>query len=100
MSESKHTPGPWTAAEADQLGGWSVTAPDPFEGAEPGDLYNITGGTMTDANARLIAAAPDLLQALREVLASVPLADEPEFADRFAAATHIAFAAIRKAQGG
>lgn len=56
---AKHTPGPWKA------GSKSVTAPE-TEDRSPLDV-RIFGGNSDDnrANARLIAAAPDLLLALR-----------------------------------
>lgn len=49
----------------------------------------------SDANARLISAAPDMLEALRELLADRYLSD-PVNADRMAKAR----AAVRKATGG
>lgn len=64
---SKHTPGPWKA------GFRSVTAPETED-----DLalnVRIIGGNpkVDRANARLIAAAPDLLAALEETLAAAVL---------------------------
>lgn len=50
---SKHTPGPWKAYEG-RLGMWSIA----------GELANIE---MTEANARLIAAAPELLAAAKKI---------------------------------
>ena len=67
MSESKHTPGPWTQ-------GWSKSGIDcvwldgktePEIGMGDDDEWIDCG---TEANARLIAAAPDLLNALEAVL--------------------------------
>lgn len=62
MAEHKHTPGPWF------IDGDDIRAPDgdddPWYVAEV-----ITGcgpGDATPANARLIAAAPDLLEALKD----------------------------------
>jgi len=62
MSKSKHTPGPWAAGRRG--------VPDP-KGREwevrDGEGWPITGWgcvRQTEANARLIAAAPDLLKAL------------------------------------
>lgn len=54
-----HTPGPWNAAPAPRLGfvAWTDAL---------GDLPNT--GEEGDANARLIAAAPDLLAALRALV--------------------------------
>lgn len=65
---SKHTPGPWSY---NYIGSHGYCI---YEGATPGGkhiglsiLYKKDGG---EANARLIAAAPDLLEALRVVLNS------------------------------
>jgi hypothetical protein len=70
MSESKHTPGPWTVD-------WSDDGPLIYTG----DLLiaSVSGSTehievpgldeqTTEANASLMAAAPDLLAALERVL--------------------------------
>ena len=63
---SAHTPGPWKAeySEGDE---WEVLA-----GANLPIAY-ISGwaGYSTEVNARLIAAAPDLLAALKAVLATM-----------------------------
>ncbi len=67
---AKHTPGPWKlegswSLEDQQLGGWISTAhPSPLFSLEP-----ITGtpeSIIADAN--LIAAAPELLAALKSLL--------------------------------
>lgn len=63
----KHTPGPWRIGKS---GG--VVSDAPIEGGVPGtadvDYYggHLICETVTSANARLIAASPDLLQALEE----------------------------------
>ena len=59
---SKHTPGPWTQ---DSLGGTTVWASGKRAVAQ------CTGFERSEnvANARLIAAAPELLDALRELVA-------------------------------
>jgi hypothetical protein len=59
---SAHTPGPWTAqawqhVTAHNADGFSVIV---------ADVKYVAGET--DANARLIAAAPDLLEALSDLL--------------------------------
>jgi hypothetical protein len=82
-----HTPGPWEAipdSREDSEGDWYVIAPDE-------DV--ITLG-LSEPDAALIAAAPDLLAALKGL---VGLADEGAmFSDRIA----LARAAIAKAEGG
>lgn len=58
--KAQHTPGPWN---------YFHTPNDPdftYEVTE--DVCAIYGGKSADANARLIAAAPELLQALQELL--------------------------------
>lgn len=75
---SKHTEGPWEYRRDGQtdivsLSAWLV----PPEPGEPGtpitvvDLLGAMGGENTEADAQLIAAAPDLLAACREALAEV-----------------------------
>ncbi len=58
---SAHTPGPWTAYEMTHYGepGTGFWHVDPI--GEPDD-------TWTEADARLVSAAPDLLDALKAVL--------------------------------
>jgi len=92
MSASKHTPGPWAAynlARGRILKSWRVRGP-----ASP--VCRIFGGQSSGdaevANARLIAAAPDLLAACQSVI------DSWERGDLAAAARQCA-AAIAKATG-
>ncbi len=65
---AKHTPGPWYphCAEADHCLSSSVW------GAEPGNQVAVIGGKKLDemnANAHLIAAAPAMYEALKNILA-------------------------------
>jgi hypothetical protein len=65
---SKHTPGPWTAEEAGRSGCWISTPVHPFTIVDSIDdecRHGAITGPNADANARLIAAAPDLLAALK-----------------------------------
>jgi len=103
MSGAKHTPGPWIAAAAiSSVVGLPVVAGkgslicnvnhahDPLHGKVAGDdAFN----REALANANLIAAAPDLLDALRNLVAVQPnlMANSAEIAD--------ARAAIAKAEG-
>jgi hypothetical protein len=62
----KHTPGPWVAECIGSNG----------DHENPQDIYEINGKTrvaefVTEANARLIAAAPELLDALVTLLDAV-----------------------------
>lgn len=57
---SKHTPGPWTHSKGERHDFFYIDSPD-------GDVVYVTGSLQPDhveANARLIAAAPELLEAL------------------------------------
>lgn len=99
---SAHTPGPWKATHNDDVPGfWSVSSPS-------GDvLYLSLQEEAVAANARLIAAAPDLLDALRwaanmaeEAVALRRDSDDPgdhEMLDHHEAALVTARAAIAKA---
>lgn len=63
----EHTPGPWQAT----TNAYGCNFVQRWEAGEPHDL--ICGGnshdTLTEANAKLIASAPELLEAAREVAA-------------------------------
>lgn len=63
-----HTPGPW---RVDKRGEVSVQGPDSFMVADCEILSirpNAPTGERCRANARLIAAAPDMLAALRDIV--------------------------------
>jgi hypothetical protein len=76
MSEVKHTPGPWVLQKRDEnifrivsscVWEWDIATVD-------NDVDCIRGGTNEDgislqsiANAKLIAAAPDMLSALQQI---------------------------------
>lgn len=116
-----HTPGPWVAhcmtlAEAKEEGWftWMTMGDDEF--AKPpdfrvGEVWKVTdnGGTTglpgsietTEANAYLIAAAPDLLSALKALglrFGALVLASG-DFSDANAKAIDAANAAIERAEG-
>jgi hypothetical protein len=81
-----HTPGPWKIAC--ESGDWFAT------------LNDYAPIPATEANARLIAAAPDLLEALRDVIGWVPGgAAEMWHTDAPTKAVERARAAIAKAEG-
>ena len=70
MSESKHTPGPWTACNGGRCQCKIVSCKDhpiakafSLEWGDPGLPYGYIDEGVAVANARLIAAAPDLLAA-------------------------------------
>ena len=67
MSDAKHTPGPW--AVSTQGVGFEVDSADGWQVAQAQQRHEDGRGkeaTMRLANARLIAAAPELLEALIE----------------------------------
>lgn len=90
----KHTPGPWVAK------GCAVTTSDPFTTFFTKES-RCTDGTQR-ANAHLIAAAPDMLQALGTALETFEWAKR-EGGDQYRHAvedlTHVVKQAIAKAKG-
>jgi hypothetical protein len=95
---TKHTPGPWTDKGTDWHG-WAVEYHDdcawcfvgPPKKTPVAIIIGKGVGMDIDANARLIAAAPDLMAALQGVVA---------VADRATVEFDAARAAIAKATGG
>lgn len=87
MSESKHTPGPWRLHAEHLRGGLyhSVSRPGVDDTI---DIHETDNG---EADARLIAAAPDLLAFAHYVLEMDPSSNAPLFEQ--------ARAAIAKAEG-
>ena len=73
MNEVKHTPGPWTAQRIDNSTGDTLYQCHVF--VEPGvcGLWSPPGNTETEANAHLIAAAPDLLAVIEDILVATNL---------------------------
>lgn len=76
--KAAHTPGPWTA-KANGYKGWEfkggylglIVGADGFEVfAGPASFHALRGRTPkeAEANARLIAAAPEMLAALKDIL--------------------------------
>ena len=105
MSNAKHTPGPWTYhkmeewTRAEDSGKISIIAHGPI--AYTGDNGNGPGNA--EANAALIAAAPDLLAALSELASycadalDAAVLSEEEMAEN--GLMGLAYAAIAKAEG-
>ena len=100
---NKHTPGPWRYYREN---GSPTTGQHMIAGATPGYLAEVRdcGSGDVQANALLIADSPDLLDALRELLAVAP--STPPAAglivgieQRHRAALDAARAAIKKATG-
>lgn len=75
---SKHTPGPWTIEPFDNFDK-SIVIREPGVAVDNDDVNHAEAA----ANARLIAAAPDLLAALRECLTVIdPEADPTHRSNR------------------
>lgn len=64
-TNSRHTPGPWTVDEPHQI--WSEKAREYVAITQVEDFETLPRDQV-EANARLIAAAPELLDALEECL--------------------------------
>lgn len=88
-TEQKHTPGPWTAEGFEGMG-WGIYATD----EEP--VVWEMGGIDNEANARLIAAAPDLLKACQAFVTAYEKSLQLEKTD---AALRLAKLAIAEATG-
>lgn len=99
MKQQTHTPGPWTVTGKDSFQDWQIQA-----GQESGYAMICTTLPYVDnpeANARLIAASPDLLAALEAHQAhgfGVPISDHPEAVAQRKIYAQIA-AAVAKAKG-
>lgn len=68
MSEAKHTPGPWEWEFIGTMGNWALLAPN----APPNHSVHVIGQPPPDTppspNMRLVAAAPELLEAVKSLL--------------------------------
>ena len=98
MSEAKHTPGPWeVVVPADGL--WP---PRVFSGSKFIGMVNNSDDTQEQrvADARLIAAAPDLLEALEpfDDAARDRAADASEWKDGDTVAVWVTIGDLRKAR--
>lgn len=93
-----HTPGPWEVAEAKRYeGGEPITEELFVRAPEDDDPATSSINEVAQANARLIAAAPDLLAALR--LAQAWFTARPAQRPDFTAVRDAMEAAIAKAEG-
>lgn len=72
MSEIvKHTPGPWNVEGPDWYGDFNIVPSHEALAIGAVVRNGMRDQGETEANARLISAAPDLLEALRELFATV-----------------------------
>ena len=103
---SKHTPGPWTIEGKTNAGGFQVSKPNRKDGTAFSTYWIASVGPSLDedqANAKLIAAAPDLLHAVRSLLEGLKPDAPGEFSFQGVAylervAIPRAIAAIKKAE--
>lgn len=92
MNERKHTPGPWGLSRSVQV--WVMAGP-----IHVATIPRAYDGDWSPANADLIAAAPDLLESLEELVALIHR--QHDFNDDGdGKAIDRAEAAIAKAKGG
>lgn len=98
---SKHTPGPWIASKSGCgiVRAGEVLIAIAYDGQRPHEReVSGTNKQIEDANAYLIAAAPELLQALRDILAYSGI--DPDADTRMGLReVNAARAAIAKAEG-
>jgi hypothetical protein len=77
--DTKHTPGPWVATTGNH-GEWNINSVDDDGGWAVAVVMGGAGledpNGRSDENARLIAAAPDLLEALTEARKGCKLLDD------------------------
>jgi hypothetical protein len=74
-----HTPGPWIADDNEGFGAWHIwSRMTPTGSGTPGPLVATVVGDSaeTDANAQLIAAAPELLLSLKETFKAASILAE------------------------
>lgn len=67
---SNHTPGPWTACNNDGYSIWRITSSERTIAEVVGDSAE------TEMNAHLIAAAPEMLELLAELVMKASAAEE------------------------
>jgi hypothetical protein len=91
---TQHTPGPWLYTQ-EGVDAFGIVKPDGYSIVHLAALHNSTSASELPANARLIAAAPDLLDALRGLIRDIGVSavyqDHPAY--------NAARAAIAKATG-
>lgn len=99
MTNAQHTPGPWEAIEVAE-GRFAIGAAYRDENNMP--MEGFIADVPVEANARLIAAAPKLLEALeRAVIETIDAFKDDPIGQEYTSAWIVqARAAIAKAKGG
>lgn len=93
--DSKHTPGPWYAKGSSENRAWEVAERNTGELVAELNTIDATG----EADARLIAAAPDLLAALRGLVRDIEGREKRTGITQMGTAIDAARAALAKAEG-
>lgn len=99
MSNAKHTPGPWQASPAHE--GRSISVETVGRASPSGVICSVHKwgiGGMGEANATLVACAPDMLETLKRIAEVLSDADRPLKA-KLEHAIFLAEAAASKAEG-
>jgi hypothetical protein len=91
---TKHTPGPWAVSDLTGRGSVDIVAELSGEG---NGWYEIACDITNEANARLIAKAPELLASLRWILSAADT--EPGMSVTYPAHLNIARALIAEIEG-
>lgn len=102
MSKTQHTPGPWSADTAGIIRAECSAQPLPFAIAVALSDADVGRGR-GDANARLIAAAPELLEALNAFLRAPSIGSSGPGSSTIVVQEfnlRAAWAAVAKATGG
>ena len=103
MSKAKHTEGPWTLRPLNkEIGEYEIIGPRHSDETGESEYIAVVCGGLPEsaANARLIAAAPELLEALEKLLTAVDKACGTAIPQgSFGAARKAARDAIAKATG-
>lgn len=86
MNKPKHTPGPWCALKYPDVKSWTVAAQG-----------SVASKIKTEQDARLIAAAPEMLEALEQIKGLLP---DIEGEGPLGTIENIIDHAIAKAEGG
>lgn len=93
---SQHTPGPWKIVKKMPVGGGIGIGPE-IEGIGPHAVVTFNGGE-SEANARLIAKAPEMYNAL-QAIANMNITEETNFPQLLALCVAIAKTVLRDDMG-
>lgn len=104
MAKHTHTPGPWEAllGDAEGHGKYSINTTKKEDLIYVAETIGGLGDETEGANARLIAAAPQLLEALENYVMTIAVGggnDRHEFMAKIREADNAARAAIKAARG-